>query len=367
MAGETSTTTTSATSRWRCPRTLLRLAPSTRLQPRRRGALRAHRVGGLHARPGRCGRPRSRAACEPPAAGRRRAWPRSRCASCSATSRARASWLAADGPPGGYDWFARLARDPGHDQRVPVVLVHCSATCTRTCSRCRSRCSRSRSRCRSRSTGRAATPARRAVAEALAAGARASARSTRSTRGPIPVAAGLLVGAVRRLDARPAARRAARRSAPSGPCSCSWPGVVLVLPFWLNFDPAARGIGAVTERALVRALGRRHGADLRRARLGRAGRLRRAAARRARGRVRIAAWIGVGAAFVLSLLAPVDLSGIAVLLAALAVALHAALRAPARAARALPLAAGRAAGSRACSRPSSSTSATSSTAARCTA
>jgi YYY domain-containing protein len=101
-------------------------------------------------------------------------------------------------------------------------------------------------------------------------------------------------------------------------------GFVLVLPFWLNFEPAARGIGTVDERrgfarwagdmALIYGV------------LGwgvlaaYAGRLL-----AARQRLRIAVWGGVGAAFVLSLLAPVDLSGVAVLLAALAVAVHAAL------------------------------------------
>ena len=85
---------------------------------------------------------------------------------------------------------------------------------------------------------------------------------------------------------------------------------MLVLPFWLDFDPAARGIGAVTER---RSFARWAGdMALIYGVLGwgvlaaYAGRLL-----AARQRVRIAAWGGVGAAFVLSLLAPVDLSGVA--------------------------------------------------------
>jgi YYY domain-containing protein len=101
-------------------------------------------------------------------------------------------------------------------------------------------------------------------------------------------------------------------------------GFVLVLPFWLNFDPAARGIGWVGERLsftdwawdttlIYGILGWAVLAAY-------AGRLL-----SARRRERIAVWGGVGAAFVLSLLAPIDFAGVALLLAALTVALHAAL------------------------------------------
>src|SRR5215208_3890824 len=118
--------------------------------------------------------------------------------------------------------------------------------------------------------------------------------------------------------------------ATGGPVGAGWTGLVLlaafvrVLPFWLNFDPAARGIGWVGERLsftdwawdttlIYGVLGWAVLAAY-------AGRLL-----SARRRERIAVWGGVGAAFVLSLLAPIDFAGVALLLAALTVALHAAL------------------------------------------
>src|SRR5688500_4419809 len=101
-------------------------------------------------------------------------------------------------------------------------------------------------------------------------------------------------------------------------------GVVLVLPFWLDFDPAARGIGWVDERRSFSAwagdMALIYGVLGWAVIAAYAGRLL-----AARQRVRIAAWGAIGAAFVLSLLAPVDLAGVALLLAALAIALHAAL------------------------------------------
>ena len=106
----------------------------------------------------------------------------------------------------------------------------------------------------------------RAVAEALTAGLAVGALYAINSWS-YPVAAGLLVGAVVVWMRSPAAR--GRR-----PFGAVWTvlvllaGVVLVLPFWLDFDPAARGIGWVDERRSFSALGGRHGADLRRARLG---------------------------------------------------------------------------------------------------
>ena len=167
------------------------VAPGRRLQPRRRGAVRAH-GGSVSRSRARCGRPLGAAAAR--AAGRSRpgwspcvaAWRR------SATSRACASGSTPAARRTTTTGSA-LARDPGHDQRVPVRSRSCSATCTRTCSRSRSRCSRSRSRCRSRSRARAATRVWRAVARGAGARRSRSARCTRSTRGRIPVARGLLV------------------------------------------------------------------------------------------------------------------------------------------------------------------------------
>ena len=100
---------------------------------------------------------------------------------------------------------------------------------------------------------------------------------------------------------------------------------MLVLPFWLNFDPAARGIGAVTEhRSFARWAGDMaliYGVLGWGVLAAYAGRLL-----AARQRVRIAAWGGVGAAFVLSLLAPRGPVGDRrCSLAALGVAVHAAL------------------------------------------
>jgi YYY domain-containing protein len=230
-------------------------------------------------------------------------------------------WLRADDPPGGYDWFSvsRVIPDTineipsfsftlgdlhAHVLAVPFTLLALGFALQVALD------------------GPRGDLAFRAVAEALAAGLAVGALYAINSWS-YPVAAGLLIGAVVLWARQPEAR--ARR-----PFAAVWTvlvllaGFVLVLPFWLGFDPAARGIGWVGERrgfadwfadmglvygvlgwALVAAY---------------AGRL--LAARR---RTRIAAWGGVGAAFVLSLLAPVDLAGVALLLAALAIALHAAL------------------------------------------
>jgi len=86
----------------------------------------------------------------------------------------------------------------------------------------------------------------RGVAEALAAGLAVGALYAVNSWS-YPVAAGLLVLAVASWIASP--ESAGRRS-----YALSWlvlvllASVVLVLPFWLGFDPAARGIGVVDER-----------------------------------------------------------------------------------------------------------------------
>jgi YYY domain-containing protein len=98
--------------------------------------------------------------------------------------------------------------------------------------------------------------------------------------------------------------------------------VVLLLPFWLNFDPAARGIGLVDDHApFGRYLGREaliYGIFA--AILAAAFVTRLLAAAHP---VRIAAWGAVAAIFTGSLLATVDLAGPAVIAALLVVALGA--------------------------------------------
>jgi YYY domain-containing protein len=230
-------------------------------------------------------------------------------------------WLQADNPPGGYDWFgvSRVIPDTinefpsfsftlgdlhAHLLAIPFTLLALGFALQVALD------------------GPRGDLALRAVAEALAAGLAVGALYAINSWS-YPVAAGLLIGAVVVWMRGPAAdgRRA---------YGAVWTvlvlvaGIVLVLPFWLDFDPAARGLGAVTERrSFARWTGDMmliYGVLGWGVLAAYAGRL--LAARR---RVRIAAWGAVGAAFVLSLLAPVDLSGAALLVAALAVAVHAAL------------------------------------------
>jgi YYY domain-containing protein len=230
-------------------------------------------------------------------------------------------WLRADEPPGGYDWFAvsRVIPDTinefpafsftlgdlhAHVLAIPFTLLAAAFALQVALD------------------GPRGDLALRAVAEALTAGLAVGALYAINSWS-YPVAAGLLVGAVVVWMRSPAAR--GRR-----PFGAVWTvlvllaGVVLVLPFWLDFDPAARGIGWVDERRSFSAwagdMALIYGVLGWAVVAAYAGRLL-----GARQRVRIAAWGAIGAAFVLSLLAPVDLSGVALLLAALAIALHAAL------------------------------------------
>jgi YYY domain-containing protein len=230
-------------------------------------------------------------------------------------------WLQADRPPGDYDWFgaSRVIPDTinefpsfsftlgdlhAHVLAIPFTFLALGFALQVALD------------------GPRGDLAWRAVAEALAAGLAVGALYAINSWS-YPVAAGLLVGAVVVWMRGPEAdgRRA---------FGAVWTvlvllaGVVLLLPFWLNFDPAARGIGGVSEhRSFAHWAGDMaliYGILAWGVLAAYAGRL--LAARR---RVRTAVWGAVGAAFVLSLLAPLDLSGIALLLAALGVAVHAAL------------------------------------------
>ena len=315
-----------------------------------RGDAVGGRAGARRARRRRAGRGRARGG-------------RARC-SCSATSRARASGCGADGPPGDYDWFAvsRVIPDTineipsfsftlgdlhAHVLAIPFTLLALAFALQVALDGPRGDLALARG-------GR---------------GARRRARGRRAVRDQLVVVSGRRRAAGRRrrgVDARARGARAAARSAAVWTVLVLLAGFVLVLPFWLDFDPAARGIGWVDERrsfsawagdmaliygvlgwALVaayvgpaaggaaaradRGLGR--GRRRVRALAARAGRprRRRAAARRARA----------------SRCTPRCTDA-------------------ARGARALPLAARSRARRRACSRPSSSTCATSSTTASCT-
>src|SRR5690349_11404716 len=207
-------------------------------------------------------------------------------------------WLRADSPPGGYDWFSvsRVIPDTineipsfsftlgdlhAHVLAIPFTLLAIAFALQVVLE------------------GPRSDLALRAVAEALAAGLAIGALYAINSWS-YPVAAELLVGAV-------VLWLYDRRSTAQRPFAVVWTvlvlvaGVILMLPFWIDFDPAARGIGWVGERqgftdwfadsALIYAL------------LGWA--LVAAYASRllaSRRRARTAAWGAIGGAFVLSLL-----------------------------------------------------------------
>jgi len=230
-------------------------------------------------------------------------------------------WLRADDPPGGYDWFSvsRVIPDTinefpsfsftlgdlhAHLLAIPFTLLALAFALQVALD------------------GPRGDLAWRAVAEALAAGLAVGSLYAINSWS-YPVGAGLLIAAVVIWMRGPSAdgRRA---------FGAVWTvlvllaGFVLVLPFWLNFDPAARGIGWVGERRPFSAwagdMTLIYGVLAWAVAAAYAGRLL-----AARQRVKIAIWGGVGALFVLSLLAPVDFSGVALLLVLLGVAVHAAL------------------------------------------
>jgi YYY domain-containing protein len=156
------------------------------------------------------------------------------------------AWLDAAAPPAGYDWFAPSRVIPNaidefpwfsfllgdlhaHVLALPFVCVAIAFAIQVVL------------------VGPRGDVAWRGVAEALAAALAIGALYAINSWS-YPVAAGLLVVAVLMWlrDPRSAGRR---------PYAAIWlalvvlASVVLVLPFWLGFDPAARGIGRVTEHA----------------------------------------------------------------------------------------------------------------------
>jgi YYY domain-containing protein len=231
------------------------------------------------------------------------------------------AWLDAEGPPGGYDWFApsRVIEDTinefpafsftlgdlhAHVLAIPFTLLALGFALQVAL------------------TGPRGDVAWRSVAEALAAGlAVGSLHAINSWS--YPVVAGLLVAAVvvwMRGDGA-AGRRA---------FGLTWAvlvlgaSVILLLPFWLDFDPAARGIGGVTDRP---GLGEWAG-DMALIYGVLAWAILAIYASRvltAPRPLRVAAWSAVLGAFALSLLAPLDLAGVAALLSLTAVAVHALL------------------------------------------
>ena len=227
-------------------------------------------------------------------------------------------WLQAEHPPGGYDWFApsRVIPDTinefpsfsftlgdlhAHVLAIPFTFLALGFALQVML------------------TGPRGDVAWRAVAEALAAGLALGALYAINAWS-YPVAGALLVAAVLLWLLRAPAER--RLFAAAWIVLVPAASVVLLLPFWLDFRGAASGAGLVTEHRPfskwawdgIQIYGTLGWAVL----AAYAGRV--LAARRP---ARTAVWGGVGLAFALSLLAPLDLAGVAALAAALAVAVHA--------------------------------------------
>jgi YYY domain-containing protein len=230
-------------------------------------------------------------------------------------------WLDAADPPGDYDWFAPSRVIPGtinefpwfsfllgdlhaHVLALPFTVVALAFALQIAIA------------------GPRGDAVLRGVAEALAAGLAVGVLYAINSWS-YPVTAGLLVGAVVLwlFDPRSAGRRG---------YAVSWlvlvlvASVVLVLPFWLNFNPAASGIALVDERRpFTRFMG-----DLALLYGIFAGLLVAAFVARllaTRRPARTAVWGAVATIFAGSLLAAADLAGVALLAALLGVALGAAI------------------------------------------
>ena len=230
-------------------------------------------------------------------------------------------WLDAADPPGDYDWFAPSRVIPGtinefpwfsfllgdlhaHVLALPFTVVALAFALQVAIA------------------GPRGDAVLRGVAEALAAGLAVGVLYAINSWS-YPVTAGMLAGAVVIWLCDP-------RSAGARSYAISWlvlvlaASVVLVLPFWLNFNPAASGIALVDERRpFTRFLG-----DVALLYGIFAGLLVAAFASRvlaARRPLRALVWGAVALVFAGSLLAAADLAGVALLAALLAVALGAAL------------------------------------------
>jgi len=226
------------------------------------------------------------------------------------------AWLDATDPPGGYDWFApsRVVGDTitefpwfsfllgdlhAHVLALPFTFVALAFALQVVLA------------------GPRGDAVWRGVAEAFAAALAIGALYAVNSWS-YPVAAGLLVLAVLSWLRDPAS--AGRRA-----YAVVWTGlvllagVVLMLPFWLAFDPAARGLGLVSER---RPFGRWAGDHLLLFGLFGWPLLAAFAARvlATRRPLRTLGWSAAAAVFLGSLLAIADLAGVALLAAALAVA-----------------------------------------------
>jgi YYY domain-containing protein len=230
-------------------------------------------------------------------------------------------WLDAADPPGDYDWFAPSRVVPGtinefpwfsfllgdlhaHVLALPFTVVALGFALQVVIA------------------GPRGDAVLRGVAEALAAGLAIGVLYAINSWS-YPATAGLLVGAVA-IWLRDPASRGRRGYAISWLVLVLAASVVLVLPFWLNFNPAASGLALVDERRpfmrFMGDLGLLYGIF--------AGLLVAAFASRvlaARRPVRTLVWGVVAAIFAGSLLAAADLAGAALLAALLGVALGAAL------------------------------------------
>jgi YYY domain-containing protein len=230
-------------------------------------------------------------------------------------------WLDSADPPGDYDWFAVSRVIPGtineipwfsfllgdlhaHVLAVPFTVVALAFALQVVIA------------------GPRGDAVLRGVAEALAAGLAVGILYAVNSWS-YPLTAGVLVGAVLIWLRDP-------RSAGARSYALTWlvlvllASIVLVLPFWLNFNPAAEGIALVEERRpfsrFIGDMGLLYGIF--------AGLLAAAFAARVlatRRPVRTLVWGVVVAIFAGSLLAPADLAGVAGLAALLGVALGAML------------------------------------------
>ena len=139
----------------------------------------------------------------------------------------------------------RLARDPGHDHGVPVVLVP-----ARRSARARAGDPVHAARAGVRAPGRARRAAPGRPRPRAARGRRRGARDRLPLRGQLVVLPGDGGPAGARAWSPGCATRAARPPGPppSAGCSPCWRAArCSMLPFHLTFDPAARGIGVVDE------------------------------------------------------------------------------------------------------------------------